>query len=57
MAIIVTEFCDKLLCRGEMSEGQKFDFLGTKNCENFELTKIFVTTTSQVFGFRNKKIP
>jgi hypothetical protein len=30
MAIIVTEFCDKLLGRGEMSEGQKFDFLGTK---------------------------
>lgn len=30
MAIIVTEFCDKLLGWGEMSEGQKFDFLGTK---------------------------
>lgn len=30
MAIIVTEFCGKLLGRGEMSEGQKFDFLGTK---------------------------
>ena len=29
MAIIVTGFCDKLLGGGEMSEGQKFDFLGT----------------------------
>lgn len=30
MAIIVTGFCDKLLGREETSEGQKFDFLGTK---------------------------
>ena len=30
MAIVVTEFCDRLFGGGEMSEGQKFDFLGTK---------------------------
>ncbi len=42
MTVLVTEFCDTLLCWGRYSsEGQKYKFLGTEKVGNLRVGKNF----------------